>query len=141
MKLRDIWHLSISTFKRENPITQKFVVWYAVVLIFAVILGVAYQIIPMLLETRRLNQAIQEGRVYVQGQNPLLNPNIGDFILRDDGGITLPPFYPLRPPKKDGEAWDEAALETYWDDIDQKKLGELRRENRRMLEDALQSLP
>ena len=137
MKLRDIWHLSISTFKRENPITSKFVFWYSIVLIFAVILGVAYQIIPMLLETRRLNQAIQEGRVYIQGQSPLLNPNIGDFILRDDGELKLPPFYPLRAPT----TWDAAAIEKYWDDIDQKKLGELRRENRKMLENALQSLP
>lgn len=139
MKLRDIWHLSVSTFKRENPITRKFVFWYSILLIFFIVVAVAYQIIPMLLETRRLNQAIREGRVYVAGQNPLLNPNIEDFILRDDGKLQLPPFYPLRVP--DAAAWDAATVEKYWDDIDRKKLGELRRENRKMLEDALQSLP
>ncbi|WGK69700.1 hypothetical protein P0082_02225 [Candidatus Haliotispira prima] len=138
MKLSDLWQSSIDLFKRDNPLTSKFVFWYFFGIVGATMLLVAYQVIPMIRETMNLNQQIQEGKVYIQGQNPILNPDIDDFVLPGDGTFQLKELHPLRPLK---ESWSSDELQKYWDDVDQKKLKELRQENRRMLRNRLQSLP
>ena len=138
MKLRELWQSLTIAIKRENPLTSKFVFWYALAIIVAVMLIVAILVLPMIQDTIRLNKEIQEGKIYFRGQDPVLEPNIDDFILRYDGAFQLQKLYPLRLPQ---DSWSPNELERYWDDIDQKKLKELRRENRKMLEQQLQNLP
>ncbi len=138
MKLREIWQSFINLVKRENPITSKFVFWYVIVIIIFTMLIVAVKVIPMVQRTIRLNQEIQQGKIYIRGQNPFLNPDIDDFIFEYDGTFQLEKFYPLRVPQAQ---WDQAEIQEYWDDIDQKKLKDLREDNLQMLEQQLEALP
>ena len=138
MKLRELWQSFISLVKRENPITPRFVFWYVIGIIVFTILIVAVKVIPMVQRTIRLNQEIQRGKIYIHGQNPFLYPDINDFILDHDGTFQLEKFYPLRIPQAQ---WSQAEIQEYWDDIDQKKLKDLREDNLQMLEQQLEALP
>ena len=138
MKLRELWQSFISLIKRENPITPRFVFWYIIGIIIFTMLIVAVKVIPMVQRTIRLNQDIQQGKIYIRGQNPFLNPDIDDFILEYDGTFQLEKFYPLRIPQAQ---WGQAEIQEYWDDIDQKKLKDLREDNLHMLEQQLEALP
>ncbi len=138
MKLNRFWQSSLDFIKQNNPLTRRFVFWYVLALILVTMLIVAYRVIPMVRDTVRLNRDIQEGRVYVRGQNPILNPDIEDFILPSNGTFQLEKIHPLRTPK---ESWSSAELQQYWDDIDKKTLKELRLKNQKILREQLQDLP
>ena len=143
MKLSKYFVVITDLVKRENIFTPRFKFWYLIVLIVAVIVIVAFQIIPVIQDNIRFNKDIREGRVYVPGQDFALIPKIEDFILDTDGTIQLNKFYPHRLPTEEDirRYWNSETIEEYWDDVDQKKLNELRQENRRILQQRLENLP
>ncbi len=138
MKLLELWQSLRNIVKRENPITLKFILWYTIAIVITTIIIVASKVLPMIQETIELNKEIQQGKYYIEGQNPIFNPNIEDFILQNDGIFQMKKLYPLRKPKN---KWDTDELNKYWDHTDQKTLKELRQENRERLKQQLQNLP
>ena len=138
MKLLELWQSLLNIVKRENPITSKFMLWYIIAVVVTIVIIVASKVLPMIQETIQLNEEIQQGKYYIEGQNPIFNPNIEDFILQNDGTFQMKKLYPAREPQ---DKWEADELNKYWDNIDQKTLKELRQENRKMLKQQLQNLP